>query len=142
MTNSKEVLEHSDEQVRKRILEMKPGRQLDMIVAENVMEWKDCSLEGWRTEVAYGKPSFFDDDDPRVRIPDYSSDISAAWEVWEHDRSEGWSFELNYFKGAYTAMIVKIDEQNGYEYLAQARSKFAAEAICKCRLLAMEGIQE
>ena len=55
---------------------MKPGRELDILVAEKVMGFKikrktiDCE---YLVEHSQGS----------ARLPDYSTDIAAAWEVME-----------------------------------------------------------
>ena len=62
---------------------MKPGRELDAIVAERVMgyevrdeTWRQPPSSSWR------------------EVPHYSSDIAAAWEVVERMRADGWKLYL------------------------------------------------
>lgn len=60
---------------------MKPGRELDALVAEKVMGWKivsnryECSDEQCNCRTGYLNDMHF--------LPNYSSDIAAAWEVAE-----------------------------------------------------------
>lgn len=61
---------------------MKPGRELDALVAEKVMGWtKLLTPEGeqifdyWRSPEPYMRNCTSDD------IPQYSTDIAAAWQV-------------------------------------------------------------
>lgn len=68
---------------------MKPGQELDMAIAEKVMGFKDIR-KGTNSfppfeEYMNGVQFFGSDDVPgELRpIPPYSSDIKAAWEVWE-----------------------------------------------------------
>ena len=62
-----------------KIAELAAGRELDAFVAEKIMGWEVVGLDRDRTGW-YGKP-------PGVqavfRIPHYSTQISAAWEVVE-----------------------------------------------------------
>lgn len=62
---------------------MKAGRELDALIAEKVMGWRNCEVSGWRETRAYGKPPYFDDSDPDVCINDYSTNIADAWLVVE-----------------------------------------------------------
>lgn len=62
---------------------MKPGRELDALVAEKVMGWKDIRF-GDETSVSgsvgFGLPV---SGHPRRAFPPYSTDIAAAWAVVE-----------------------------------------------------------
>lgn len=60
---------------------MKPGRELDMLVAEKVMSLK-----------------------PLGRVPHYSTDISAAWEVVE---------KINSSKNKWTLNSLRCDPNDG-----------------------------
>jgi len=111
---------------RDEVLALKPGRELDARVAEKVM--------GYTT---HGQ--FLEKNGVRVMIDRYSTDIAAAFEVWEHDRPKKWNFDLCYSDGTYLAEIYKPDDVIGVRILAQVESKSAAEAMVKCRLLALEG---
>lgn len=67
---------------------MEAGRELDALVAEKIMGWSNCHREGdWGY---FGRPFGGPTD---FRIPNYSTDISAAWEVMEKMLFiEGFSF--------------------------------------------------
>lgn len=95
----------SEQMTREQILAMEPGRELDALIADKVMGWKECGIEGLRTRTAWGKPSHFDCNDPRVRIPGFSTDISAAWEV-EVQFNQDSEVKSDYMIGLY--MIVGL----------------------------------
>lgn len=62
---------------------MKPGRELDALVAEKVMGWTEvCGYEG--EYKGYWKI-----------LPKYSTDIAAAWAVVELPLFDGWAIGRN-----------------------------------------------
>ncbi|PZD95205.1 hypothetical protein DNH61_11640 [Paenibacillus sambharensis] len=113
---------------------MEPGRELDALVAEKVLGWKQCSVEG-TAKIAYGKPSDFRDHEPRVRIGDYSTDIAAAWEVVEKMRSNDYLLDIGNGSGAgYAAMFYN---PNKTIFLIGPYTETAPDTICKAALLVM-----
>jgi len=67
------------------------GRELDALISEDVL----------------GIPCFYHDESENyigehsdMPIPHYSTDIAAAWEVWEHLVGHGWTIGLEYMKTA------------------------------------------
>lgn len=119
---------------RDEILAMTPGREMDALVAENVFGWRECRVNG--NHWAYGKPPDFDHpDDPRVRIEDYSTDLSAVWEVVaELSEKRGYGFSLGragirYEPDRMWNVRVGTDEW--------VEANTAPEAICKAALLAV-----
>lgn len=63
---------------------MKPGRELDALVAEKVMGYPgDGNV--WYVTGDYANPD---------SIPEYSTDIAAAWEVVEKMKHSSWSFSI------------------------------------------------
>lgn len=71
------------------------GRELDVVVAERVMGWRWLNLPGLcrpcfkpPDEIAQFLPEFVEqltvtcDDSPPDRLPHYSADMSAAWQVF------------------------------------------------------------
>lgn len=64
---------------------MKPGRELDALVAEKVMGWKFTG--GFSTDPELGSDRWATDSNGHERfyqdVPYYSTDIAAAWEVVE-----------------------------------------------------------
>lgn len=128
----------TEQLTREKILSMPAGRELDALVAEKVMGWKQCSMEGVRIKTCYGKPPEFGRNDGRVRIPGYSTDISAAWEVVEKVKQMNWFFILsdNLFPDKWEASL--FWDPNGT--MIEARAETAPEAICKASLLAVMGL--
>ncbi|WP_245856106.1 BC1872 family protein [Paenibacillus rigui] len=101
---------------------MDSGPELDKLVAEKVMGWTSIAKLRWKDPK--GVTNF---------VPDYSTDISAAWEVVEK-MSRGktdCSFVLQFHFERYYAKFgeVPIDNKRWNSYLT------APEAICKAALL-------
>jgi hypothetical protein len=111
---------------REQILAMKPGRELDELMAEKVMGWKR-DFQCWK------------DQNGRIRTIESTSfgsfqpstDISAAWEVAN-------KFDFFYlfrnphiYDGEWECKLVAEDSSRKY----YALGKTAPEAICKAALL-------
>jgi hypothetical protein len=99
-----------------KAVEMKPGRELDALVAEKVMgwsrktitvakqyhgqnEWDPPQTVSWGSDaiVQGNKVYTFDRDDQPTNaeeMPKYSTDIAAAWEVAEKLHKDSWRLEL------------------------------------------------
>lgn len=112
------------------IMNMTPGRELDALVAEKVMGWKervdfDCIVEDTDVLIRYEPFSM------EVREFHPSTDISAAWEVVEKIVSKGFSIQLD-FEGDDYAFWINSGTRKLYEY-----GKTAPEAICRAALLAV-----
>jgi hypothetical protein len=125
-------VEKGDEEVnRDEILERKPGRELDALVAEKVMglpqpylspfngEWVIKHEEKWK---------------PIERLQNYSTDISAAWEVVEKFESYKLSKlpdgDVRIKYGGQYQCFINANKNCGY-------GSTAPEAICKAALLAV-----
>ncbi|OAS19270.1 BC1872 family protein [Paenibacillus oryzisoli] len=124
---------------REEILAMEPGRELDALVAEKVMNLcvldsvqqygdgcvvSDEGFESWMQHMEFGRV-----DDPDLLEP-YSTDISAAWEVVEKMHEKGYAMQLMH-NGQY---FVAFSGEIYREYIA----KTAAEAICRSALAVLE----
>ena len=85
---------------------MKPGRELDVIVAEKVMGLKDVRkitdpmAQGAFGDILYSaeKPDPYPDNagiwlGHLTRVPSYSTDIAAAFEVWDKLNNKRWALE-------------------------------------------------
>lgn len=70
---------------------MKPGRDMDALVAEKVMWWKDCLFPDGAAVDGWGMPP---SKTQAAKIPSYSEDIAAAWEVVHRLTNEGWIVTL------------------------------------------------
>lgn len=75
---------------------MKAGRELDILIAENVMKLTRVTETDIFADLNTG-PHF-----PALVLPKYSTDIAAAWEVVEH------------FSGRYTKIILSKHAGRGY----------------------------
>lgn len=82
---------------------MKAARKVDVLVAEKVMGWKDVREdEMMHWDFCGQKPHIMDGE---FCIPNYSTDIEAAWAVFEHfssryiewnDSDASWSVQLDF----------------------------------------------
>ncbi|OMD34799.1 BC1872 family protein [Paenibacillus odorifer] len=125
---------------REEIQGMKPGREMDALIAEKVLGWTDIrrvnpavihsfSADGNHANFGFSPVLY-----KHVPFPLYSTDISAAWEVVEKLRiavtpqSIGAPEELSYMAEYENAPYVE---------LKRVFAKTAPEAICKCALLAV-----
>ena len=111
---------------------VKPGRELDALVAEKVMGLRFV----WRSQLTdhYGYnagvwtiPTKWGTMDLTEEPPRYSTDIAAAWEVVEKMREDGFLVALYRSAGAWIA-----DTNPGY-----GKSDTAPHAICLAALRAV-----
>jgi hypothetical protein len=103
--------------------EMPAGRELDVLVAENVMGWVLCGespsfipeywhrlkpevLAAYQERRYYGIPSKYHrcaineiPDNPFVKLPHYSTDDAAACAVLNYMRSSGYSYSVSSIGG-------------------------------------------
>ena len=133
---------------------MKPGRELDVIVAEKAMKFSRRAYSevgaGWRDdENSTFYPDYTDS------LPFFSSDISAAWEVVEKVKAStfNWSSGSGFWDGNQTghrlvvelkgdqegkwSCVLRDENWNHYVYVESADS--APHAIC---LAALEAVGE
>lgn len=110
---------------REEILAMEPGKELDTLIAERVMGWKKGGV-GWDTNLTHWVAGFLCIHEVSKWSP--STDISAAWEVFE-------KFD--------TPFVKKNFDVNDEDYFLCkiggdiVFGKTAPEAICKAALLAV-----
>lgn len=143
--------------------EMKPGRELDALIAEKVMGFVIADV-GCGSDVVTGEEKFKEmiavdecDKDTYLKakvgenlkyfkeIPNYSTDISAAWEVVEKIKS--WQIKTEWGRGQF----ILLDDQG--EWIAgwypeggpgdrsiefSGTSESASHAICLAALKAVE----
>lgn len=129
---------------REEILAMKPGRELDALVAEKVMgmpvHWERAAIIGnrlvWVRCEPYRVGEMQRTEDGRP-IPAYSTDI-AAWEVVEEMVGQGFDIDLSstilspdFMAVSWSAMFSRFTTK------AKAMAEAVAEAICKAALLAV-----
>lgn len=126
---------------REEILALKPGRELDALVAEKVMGWDDSGDGEWRNE--------FDRPIESIRLWRPSTDISAAWEVVEKMNELDFSITTHSLGKIVTVYgpetnHEKIDKAKKaglhsklIETCAMTYGESVPEAVCKAALLVM-----
>lgn len=107
---------------------MKPGRELDLLVAEKVMDenW-------WAIKQSEWTPLLID---LLVDLKPYSTDIGAAWEIVEKMKEEGEYAEyiwIDYSRTSATEDAPPFWECNFNHCVAQS-TKSAPHAICLAAL--------
>lgn len=129
---------------RDEIMAMVPGREMDALVAEKVMNLcvldqvhqygdgcvvSDKGFDEWMSHPEYGRI-----DDPDL-LPPYSTDIAAAWEVME---KWGFQAQAGYQGGDYFCSIMYgFDGEGTPLYGEVGDCASAPEAICKAALLTL-----
>ena len=112
---------------------MEAGRELDALVAEKVMGWKDVNT-AWPS---YGSPP--ESPDGWREIPAFSTDIAAAWEVVEKLSGPNVvdDFRLAYWGGCWRAEFQSMI----FQY---CEAPTAPQAICLAalRVLGLFGISD
>jgi len=117
--------------------DLKPGRELDALIAEKVMGIPVTKEQG-----DYWPPPDPGKNFSTQPIPDYSTDISAAWEVVEHMRTKHW-------RDAFTLFSPEIENATEWraffakKFVSVDDSKFesgesAPHAICLAALKSVE----
>ena len=113
---------------RDEILKLEAGRELDALVAEQVMGFVDLGpLQ--LADLRYQKPTT-DGVVVLGRLPNYSTDIAAAWQVVEKI-SKLYHVEIENFDGGYG---VTLDD---YSQTWEAHAPTAPLAISRAALLAV-----
>jgi len=135
---------------REEILAMKPGRELDKLVAEKVFNWR--KVPGPKTDYDGPCESFDVLVPPTIADPFplyppkgvikpwyfceyWSTDNTAAWGIVERFKSKGYLFSLKNLVGGIYEFILTDWEGKCDIYLAQG--DIPTEAICKSALLAV-----
>lgn len=127
-----------------QIEDLKPGRALDAKVALEVMGWTDIEWvkpAHMGYEVAQGIPPLKPDQNPtgyrpKLRIPNYSEDIGAAWPIAEMYKSQGnYKLEISaYAKDEF--WTIKAFHHDGYAKSCTTSARTLAHAICLAALKA------
>lgn len=128
---------------------MKPGRELDALIAEKVFGWswskekhRVADPEGWSVRNLLIPPncdwilSTYDLEpgmnSVNIPVPSYSTDIAAAWKVVEKLREKDMDLQLHSFR---TCVRAYFDDLEWSEY---EEANTAAHAICLAVLKAVE----
>lgn len=104
---------------KEKILAMKPGRELDLLVCVMVFDNK-----------TFGS------------VKPYSTDISAAWQVMKRLREESWCIEVRIADICWIVMELLRTPPVRVEVSAGTHFDSLPEAICKAALLAKQKTQE
>lgn len=117
-------------------IDLKPGRELDALVAEKVMGWVYHPEWNKLAERVYGdEPGLFYLRDRE--LPRYSENMSAVWEVVEKLNSLGWLISIGngYYRGlgGKVAVQFKPENQNAHDIVI---AETAPHAICLAALKA------
>ena len=130
------------------IQEIAVGRELDALVAENVMglevyrslnDWMQKGMphiDQWSNAVrypAYWHPVY----ELATVLSAYSSDISAAWEVVQ--KFHFFQLENRGYGGKKYWAVLSVCTENGEYSQVEAYGETLPDAICKAALSAMEG---
>ena len=120
---------------------MKPGKELDELVAESIFGWKKIPLTptfpyelDWMWDKKEGCLRF-----EAQECPNYSTDIRQAWKVV--DKLEEIMCELEFSFGKNKkiwATFVVSGEVDGSHPIFQSEGRTAAHAICLAGLKAIE----
>lgn len=111
--------------------QLKPGRELDVRIATEVMGLQDVELRDHGMAVPdfsylVEETGYFRD------VPFYSTDIAAAWKVIEELSRKGWHIGLSTATGTGWYVTLKSDEARIVEF-----SESAPHAICLAARKAM-----
>lgn len=109
------------------------GRELDAAVAEHVMGWRDIKVRMFPGALCTlgGNPPGKSWPD---MVPDYSTDIAAAWRVVER---LPWPVALtNVVDGEWECTVLCYDGGETHDNDETATARTAPEAICRAALLA------
>jgi hypothetical protein len=126
---------------RDDILNMPAGRELNILIAENVMGWKHSRVIPNSDIITGGDLILWTKPDNVIitiyDLPDYSNDIASAWLVLEHmGNTYGWK--------PHNGVMIMRENDNWYVELPQpnwecAEAASPALAICRATLLAVIG---
>jgi hypothetical protein len=117
---------------------MKPGRELDALVAEKVMGWVLYQRQP-DVYLAYTDPG------GSLRLPEeipfYSTDMAAAWLAEEKLVVDGFTFELYRDppapdRRAWFETLVIVRRGREYSYIGKSETGSAPHAICLAALRA------
>jgi hypothetical protein len=110
---------------------MKPGRELDILVAQHVMGW--ARLPSTQPEIEAAGGMWAAPRAPRMLLP-FSTDINRAFVVVEEMRKRGYRFSLADQPGTNIKIVGFF---NSEEYGASVGETTEAHAICSAALGAL-----
>jgi len=118
--------------------EMPAGRELDKLIAETVMGWTEVVYHRAPGAMLHGVPpvgtarrelrELVDTLGIKYRVPEYSNDIAAAFEVLKRVIADGGTPQLYFSSGEWWARLGGLNSAHG--------TPSAPLAICRAALLA------
>lgn len=113
---------------------MEPGRELDALIAEKVMGLVEFATYAGKAKASMGWGKNGDDWKNLRSLPNYSTDISAAWEVVEkYFGTVGHTTIGNMANEGYYCELF-----NGKEFVRASSVESAPHAICLAALKVIE----
>jgi len=106
--------------------EMSASRELDKLIAETVMGWTEVIYHRAPGAMLHGVP--LDTPGIKYRVPEYSSDIAAAFAVIERVIADGGTPQLYFSSGKWWVRLGGLNSAHG--------ASSAPLAICHAALLA------
>jgi len=88
------------------------GRELDALVAERVMGWRDIQFRNATGEWAGYPP----DSSGYQTIPYYSTDLAASWEVASYLSTRGYTVDVDNWEGGAASVRLRtpVDGEQGF----------------------------
>ena len=119
---------------KEEIMAMKPGKRLNIRVAENIMGYK-FAKDGIFGDLEIYPPSA---DSPWAPLRSYSENKSTALLVIEKLKEDGIELDFNSYEGRWEA---NVQRKSIYFYYPELIACSVSEAICKAALLAKLEVQ-
>ncbi len=124
---------------RDEILNMKAGREMDVLVAKKVFGWKLVKNKGEAGGSFWTGHGGVFGDMHKSQTPEYSTDIFASWEVIQKMHEMKYRYALRgHFRGS-DLHIAEFDDQDWADSnpLYNAIADTTPLAICRAALLAV-----
>jgi hypothetical protein len=123
---------------REEILAMSAGEKLDELIAEKIMGWKHGDKD--RGDMGWYPPKGF----ARVSVDEFSTSISAAWEIVEkfsYTYLWRWDNATHYTMPNGMKWECKLSDKGGtFDNMAYGIT--APEAICKAALISLLEVEK
>ena len=126
---------------KEEILNMEPGLELDRLVAEWVMGWKEEHIEDDRWHINANFWCRGNEIGPQVQKWSPSTDIAAAWEVVEKLASQGIMVVIE-SQGPLNNIYKVLFYRWGTNTIVGMAEGNICEAICRAALLAVQSGEE
>jgi len=131
-------------QIKEKILVMEAGRELDKVVGEIVFGYEVKIFQGFAPDLCYQYRTPSEYGETYEFLPNYSTDISAAWQVVERMSQLGLTMSLlllsyELYPEPYWYCDFRLKGKQPPEYEWVDHQKTAPEAIVKAALLEKYG---